>query len=829
MPTPRKLLAALAATSGEEVELQPKRKVGPLVPPEGYPDAPIAVIGESPGREEAHLGRPFVGPAGRLLERVARSNGLERTSLYITNVCKEYRGPTSDSLKPTEGELKAWSAALLKELAAGNHRIIVPMGNTALRALTGKEGIMKWRGSLLWSEALRCTVIPTLHPAFLLRQPSATGLFEADWRRIAAEPAGPPALPQRQRHIAPALADLERYFAELGSGALSLDIETTLEPEPLILCIAFSKAPGEALCIPTTLAYWRSKRALAEAWQWIAALCASRNEKVLQNGLYDSYWLAWQGIPLSNWRWDTLAMHHCLAPSADRDLLTDRRKSGGPQHSLAVLGSLYTREPYWKDKRQWAGRPADEALWLYCCTDAAATFEIKERLERELAETGLLPFYLLNYPQRLNELLKLSLTGLRLDRKAWESATLRASAELQAATVALAATGVVKQKGISPQRLAEVLYEEMGLPEQHSRKTKRVTTDKGALKRLALKSEEARSVTQQVERFRTAQKRLEFLDKSAIDADGRLRATFNPFAETGRLRSSENPRGTGRNLQNIARPTKDFNLRSLVLPELGHLILEVDLIQIEDRIVRCLTHSKRQLEIAQAPPGSFDAHRDLAAKIFHCASSAVTKEQRDLGKRGRHASNYDMHERTFQAYLAAEGVFITLNEARRILTTARAEAPEIAECYHRDTRILLAQERCLTNSWGRQWRVPYDRLDDDLFRRGYAWRPQSEPPEIIMNWAQLPLRHLIARELGAERCLILNNGHDSLIVSIAPSCLWQVASFLFESLERKRFYGDDWFIPYCELKVGLNWGEMKEWKRLPPREELEAFAQEALQ
>lgn len=143
-----------------------------LVFSDGNCKARVMVIGEAPGREEDKTGKPFVGPAGQLLDKMFKAIGYERFSednpLYITNVVP-WRPPQNRS--PTEGEVNLLKPFIMKHIDLIKPEVIVLMGNTPCQALLGKSGITKLRGH--WTKFSDYHVLPMFHPAYLLRNPSA--------------------------------------------------------------------------------------------------------------------------------------------------------------------------------------------------------------------------------------------------------------------------------------------------------------------------------------------------------------------------------------------------------------------------------------------------------------------------------------------------------------------------------------------------------------------------------------------------------------------------------------------------------------------------------
>ena len=168
--TLNELQQALAAY--EHCEL--KRGARTLVFADGNPAARVLILGEAPGREEDLEGRPFVGRAGQLLDRMFAAIGLARTApdpafaLYITNVMP-WRPPANRDPEP--GEIAMMRPFVERHIALVDPEVIVVMGNTPLLALTGAKGILRARGG--WTAALGKPVLPMTHPAYLLRNPAA--------------------------------------------------------------------------------------------------------------------------------------------------------------------------------------------------------------------------------------------------------------------------------------------------------------------------------------------------------------------------------------------------------------------------------------------------------------------------------------------------------------------------------------------------------------------------------------------------------------------------------------------------------------------------------
>ena len=145
---------------------------------EGRPRADLMLVGEQPGHDEDLAGRPFVGPAGRVMDQALREAGLDRTHVYVTNVVKHFnwepRGKIRIHKKPAAGHIRACRPWLEAELAAVRPRALVCLGATAAQTLLGRSvRVTQSRGQLVPS-ALAQYVVATIHPSAVLRAPDDT-------------------------------------------------------------------------------------------------------------------------------------------------------------------------------------------------------------------------------------------------------------------------------------------------------------------------------------------------------------------------------------------------------------------------------------------------------------------------------------------------------------------------------------------------------------------------------------------------------------------------------------------------------------------------------
>ena len=163
---------------------QLKKNAKNLVFGDGNINSKIMIIGEGPGANEDMEGKPFVGRAGKLLDKMLASIKLDRTKVYISNVVN-YRPP--ENRKPTDEEIERYLPFLTSHIEIINPKIILLLGSTALNALIGNEVVIsKARGKWIKKEiaSIKPWFIASFHPAFLMRQPEQKKLAWVDLKMI---------------------------------------------------------------------------------------------------------------------------------------------------------------------------------------------------------------------------------------------------------------------------------------------------------------------------------------------------------------------------------------------------------------------------------------------------------------------------------------------------------------------------------------------------------------------------------------------------------------------------------------------------------------------
>ena len=183
--------ASLEALAGEMRAfegLELKKGARNFVFADGNPAARVMIVGEAPGADEDRIGRPFVGRAGQLLDRMLAAIGLDRASAdparagYITNILP-WRPPGNRT--PTPEETAIMAPFVRRHIALVDPVVLILMGNVPCGALLGRTGILRMRGH--WTQAEGRPAMPMTHPAYLLRNPAAKREAWADLLEIQAK------------------------------------------------------------------------------------------------------------------------------------------------------------------------------------------------------------------------------------------------------------------------------------------------------------------------------------------------------------------------------------------------------------------------------------------------------------------------------------------------------------------------------------------------------------------------------------------------------------------------------------------------------------------
>lgn len=319
---------------------------------EGSKDSKICIIGEALGAYEERARRPFVGPAGSVLDSCLQAAHLSRRDCYITNVVKVK--PPGNDVSPyfkedTRGRHtftpagQEWVEILYEELKDVRANVLVPLGKVALAAITGHSRISRYRGYVMQGVAGVGSrkVIPAYHPAASLRGQFILRYYiTADLQKAKMESEFPSITrPERKLVVPTDFEECREWIRYLeGCTAWACDIEVVNYE---VSCIGFAPAPNLAISIPFYHEHWNEEQECV-MWKDMSRLMGNPNiSKIFQNGIFDIHFLAQRsGIHVARPWEDTMVGHHIQYPEMLK--------------GLEFLVSLHCgAQEYYKDMVKW--------------------------------------------------------------------------------------------------------------------------------------------------------------------------------------------------------------------------------------------------------------------------------------------------------------------------------------------------------------------------------------------------------------------------------------------------------------------------------------------
>lgn len=721
------------------------------VPGEGpLMDCKICIIGEAPGANEAKLRKPFVGASGQELSRMLHSAGLTRSGLYLTNVIKEQPpgndishfidfGPKSPRI--TNPKTNAYLYYLEEELSSCSANVFVPMGNTALWALTERTGILKLRGSILESTLLPGRkVVPTIHPRAVL---PPTGVYlwrymiQHDLQRAREESKSPDiALPEMEMRIAPDYSSTIDFLSYILREVPVVDVDIEVYRDQ-VSCIGFAPSAEIAFCIPFLNEqgnYWLPEQEI-EIWKAITKILSNPHiVKRGQNILFDTFFLLHRHQIKTHNVEDTMIAQGILYPDFPK--------------GLDFITSLYTRIPYYKDEgKQWKKLTMDwKQLWFYNCKDVLSTNHAWPKLITELVQQGNYETYV-RQRNLIEPLSFMQERGIRMDAEGMKLAAESVEKEINELRQKFYSWCGEEVNPNSPKQLKDYFYGKKGHTPYKNRKTGGDSVNADALKRLARKGVVEAQILLEIRKL--SKLKGTYLDVQ-LDTDRRLRCSFNPVGtESGRLSSSQTIFGTGTNLQNIP-----YEVRQFMLFDEGYIGYNIDLSQAENRIVAYVGPVD---EMIRAFEERQDVHKLTASLIYRKPIDEISSDERQWGKRANHGLNYDLGYRTFSLYYE-----IPESEAKYIVDRYHQAYPGVRQGFHAQVRQMLSQGRTVTNCLGRK-RLFLDRWGDDLFKSAYSYIPQSTVADVINERG---IEYVYFNQLEFSPVELLLQVHDSIVFQI---------------------------------------------------------------
>ena len=808
------------------------------VPGEGPSDAKIALVGEAPGAEEERLGRPFVGPTGKIIDQLLKECGLDRREVYITNVVK-LRPPANNIrlLGELGKSIDDFLPQLFSELNSIKPNVVVGFGNTALSALTGNRGIEKWRGSILQTLQGH-KFIPTIHPASLLhaeadgKMRSWRDLVFIRWdieRAIRESKTKAINLPPRDLRVATNSLDVFRFFDDHSSSKrVAVDIETY---KTIPLCIAFAFDSYSAISIPLfdipgprPIKLGQTEK--AHIWKAVSEILY--DPKIMKIG--------------QNFKFDQGQLEHCINGTFPtklniRGFFFDTMlafKTLYPElpNSLQFICSVLTDEPFYKDEGREYNPAKDDPkrLLLYNAKDAVVTYEcyqreLEELRERKLDEfffTKVMPLHQLYYDIEHRGILRDDSIKAKLEKKYRER-----QEELSDARFVM----IGKEINVnSPKQVSQLIYNDLNMPKR-MKGTSEIALD--ALLRNTAKNKEKQRIIENILEERKVRKTIGTYINAKTHPDRRIHTGCRIMLETGRtstsvLKPPVTTESLGMALQTLEKHgDMGEDLRSMFIPSPGYVFIEPDLSQAEARVVALLARDERlqkffeygidihsttaswisinspDAELEEFYGAEEERSRQLAELINRILKSRISESDRQLGKKFRHAGHYNMG-----AAMASLQAGIPEAKAKVILDKFHSTNPNIKQVFHAEIQSALKENnRVLTNPFGRQ-RIFMNKWGEELFKEAYSQIPQST----VSDQTKFAMLRLSTRVPGLR---ILLESHDSFLVEVKIADVDKLIPIIKEELEQPIDFSKctlprgELIIP-CEVKIGKNnWRDME--------------------
>lgn len=839
----------------------------------GDPKAKIVCVLDFMSGYDVKEGKLLSGPPGNVLDLALQNAMMLKSEMYFMTLFKEpCTIQTARKFYYEKGVKKAatgyftvagrqYADQLLNELRQLEPNVIVAIGPASINLLTRKTGQLKHRGSFYTCphEGIKakifCTMLPHIACAgnkktkdalegrkavspYVYRYYIANDFKKlkrhADTRHILS----PPRKLIVNSSFREVISFLDAHPMQRAK-RIAVDIETL---NYQVACLGIAVSSSLAISIPFDKRYSIAEE--AALWIRLGRLFADEKlTKIYQNQTFDVWFLALQNKLLHRGRLeDTMLAHHIMFPDMHAD--------------LGFLTSVYTDEPYYKDEGKiWEQKTISQidllAFWRYNAKDAACTYEIWSKIEKEIDQGG----YRETYEQTIalcRPLIFWEYRGLAVNENNLQEKKVEVADEIRKKSAELVQLAGQELNANSPKQLQAYFYGKLGIqPYYNTIRTpngveSRVTTDDRAMARLARGTASRKPIPEArlVQTIRSLRKLSGTYLEVRFDADRRLRCATHPRGTTaGRISTSTTiPFGTGTNLQNLPPAFKSF-----IVPDAGYFFIEIDkrqaewvavayifndpamqmvieqgldphsatacmmlrldpsyipLIKLEDKT---LGHTSDAEEISyyrkHAPPELQELYNQCKTRFL-----PRTMSIRQCGKKSNHGLNYD---ETFKMFAMINE--IQEKEARNIVESYHQIYPMI-RTGHKEIQQQLAQSRSLVNPYGRK-RHFRDRWGTDMFKEAYAFLPQSTVADCV-NRAIIKAYENKEKLWYLDKNVFCGQVHDSVLLQHPIDDLEGAAlatikwiEYLNEPIE----YRGRVFSIESDVKISsLNWTDMAE-------------------
>lgn len=795
-------------------------------PTDNISSARFAFVSNLPTHIECKKKEPFSGPRASQFNRALAVVRIPKYECYLTHAVKadwlkDYQIITEKGKKCLEwGVLQA---NLIKELSFFKGKVITLLGELPMRLLLddpSMTSIQKYRGSFYPAEKFLHLAKPlkgkiilcSYHPDYTgigkNKDPKAFYTLVSDLTRMINVEENPELLISNvDIKIDPRFDEVMKFYKLIETTDIcAFDIEATPD---FLTCFSLAIRQNDrvsSMCIPLMDNhgnFWTAQQEL-EVIQGLARILKNPAiRKLMQNGMSDiTYMLRKYHIFTDNFYFDTLlAQHLCY---------TDLPKS------LDYLTSVYTYNPFYghQGKKIHFEMQKDwRSYWKYNAKDSGYLFQIMDALQQELEDFEAVDA--MTYQMELHKpLIEMFHNGILADtegiaeyRKKLEGdPNKNQKGEIQEHQEELNLITGKELNTNSSKQMQAYFYGTCMLKPYIDRKTGNPTCGAVALSRIAKAGKKGSKAARVIMLMRTKGKLLSTYFRVKLDPDNKLRCSYNiPGTSSGRLSSEATYFDTGANLQN-----QPYIFKKYLCADKGYFLTEYDLARAEAHVVAYLAQDEAMIKAFES---GIDVHSFNASKIFNCSIEEIQAEvripgkltKRDLGKKVVHASNYNMGPQTFSDQLAAENIFMSTAQCKRLLNAYRDRFPSL-EKWQRRIDVEVSENKILYNLFGRPKRF-LGLLGPALFRNAYSYIPQSTVAELL-NKGMIKMAN--DYRLGSLRYNIdmLTTVHDSVIIQtpmIQKENFLKISQIIDDHMSYTFTHLGRSFKIGLDAKVGLVW------------------------
>lgn len=764
----------------------------------------IMIVGEAPGAREDEEHAAFVGPAGRLLRKSLEEAGLSPDECYITNAAK-CRPP--DNRTPEWSEVKTCRDAYFwQEWDAVQPDYVLVLGNTATRAVTGRARITHNRGKTF--QIRGATVLPTFHPAYVLRSPFHGSAYRADIQKFAGLVRGEDHSEKSRTRfkIIKTKAHLKWLKKQLmAAPVIAYDIETNYHkkvqeyrewhPDGQIVSISFTWKEGTAAVLP--LHHPESPWVDPMAVLRVLKPCLERSDckYVAHNGQFDCRWLAAKAKIFVPQTFDTMLAAHMLDENRLKGLEALAEILLGVDAYKINVGDHGAHNFRLRDLCKYNAQDTDYTFRLYWIFKAQ--LEAEPRIKRVFTK--------LMMPAS-NAMVPIQVGGIWIDPKRYRKrlAATKRKRDLVEAELRQSCGDINLR---SPDQVARWLFGPkreggLGLPViERSKKTKKPSTAERVILRLARRSPELRKLLE-YRKWENKYIRTYFKQWGNVDEHSRFHPEYKLFGTV-----------TGRLSGDFQQVPRDPFMRSIVGAPPGWLFVEADYSQIELRLIAWVANVGRLLRGFALGE---DAHLNMAVDITGKRPEDITVEERKHGKSTNFGFGFGMGAGKYKEYVFENYELIVNDaEAQHAYDTFHRAYPSIRKWHDRQRRLVHRYER-VHSPIGRVRHLPTVRSSERGVRLEAERQAINSPIQSLASDLMLLSLVQLHHGLPSSQARIVGTVHDSILFEVREEAVDTVVPYIKKTMEDmsvpRRKFGLDLTVPIeVEIKVGKHWGDGEKW------------------